>query len=267
MLENLRLQIGSSYARYHFRTARDPIVRFTEAITDARRLIVFLPELSGEASVIKDVLEFLSQRFHTAKVLLVARNEILPYLPEHRGFDMLVYGPTELNKWFVPRTDLLRKMKKSTFDVALDLSVRFALASSFLCRASQAPLRIGFVKPFADSFYNFQIQTGTSSSLPHVYSPAAQITLDDEDRCCACVAAVGGATSVPVRLQVEMLIGFTLSDVAIGDAVRAATEKLDIMTSPHASDDYRRRAARVLAARALAEARDGALARTGQPAS
>lgn len=98
-------------------------------------------------------------------------------------------------------------------------------------------------------------------------SAAAQITLDDEDRCCACVAAVGGATSVPVRLQVEMLIGFTLSDVAIGDAVRAATEKLDIMTSPHASDDYRRRAARVLAARALAEARDGALARTGQPAS
>jgi len=170
MLESFRLKIGSSYARFHFRTARDPIVRFTEAVTDSRRPIVFLPELSGEASVIEDVLNFLSQRFHTSRVLLVARNEILPYLPEHRGFNMLTYGRAEINSWFVPRTDLLRKMKKSTFDVALDLNVRFALPSSFLCRASQAPLRIGFVKPFADSFYNFQIQTGSSSNLQQVYS-------------------------------------------------------------------------------------------------
>ena len=170
MLETMRLRIGSSYARFHFRTARDPIVRFTEAISQARRPIVFLPEAAGEASVIDGVLKFLSQRFHTSKVVLVARNEVVPYLPEARGFNFVTFGAEELNTWFLPRSDLLRKVKKSTFDVALDLNIHFALPSSFLCRATQAPLRIGFIKQFADSFYNFQVQTGPSNNLAQVYS-------------------------------------------------------------------------------------------------
>jgi hypothetical protein len=170
MLEKLRLHIGTSYARFHFRTARDPIVRFTEAISQARRPIVFLPEISAEASVIEGVLKFLGQRFHTSKVVLVARKDVVPYLPDLRGFNVVTFGDEELSTWYVPRTDLLRKMKKSTFDLALDLNIRFALPSSFLCRASQAPLRIGFVKQYADSFYNFQVQTEPSNNLTQVYS-------------------------------------------------------------------------------------------------
>jgi ADP-heptose:LPS heptosyltransferase len=170
MLEKLRLHIGTSYARIHFRTTRDPIVRFTEAISQARRPIVFLPEVSAEALVVEGVLKFLGQRFHTSRVMLVTRKDIVPYLPDLRGFNVLSFSQEELSAWYLPRTDLLRKMKKSTFDLALDLNIRFALPSSFLCRASQAPLRIGFVKQYADNFYNFQVQTEPSSNLTQVYS-------------------------------------------------------------------------------------------------
>jgi hypothetical protein len=170
MLEKLRLRIGTSYARFHFRSAREPIVRFTEAISQARRPVVFLPELALEASVIEEVLKFLSQHYHTSKVVLVARTEVVPHLPDHRGFNLVTFGSDEVDQWFLPRADLLRKVKKSTFDVALDLNVGFALPSSFLCRATQATLRVGFVKPYADSFYNFQVQTGPSNNLTHVYS-------------------------------------------------------------------------------------------------
>ena len=170
MIEKLRLQIGTSYARFHFRSVRDPIVRFTEAISEARRPLVFLPELSTEALVIEGVLKFIGQRFHTSKVVIVARKDIVPYLPDLRGFNVVTFSDEELNAWYLPRADLLRKMKKSTFDLALDLNIRFALPSSFLCRASQAPLRIGFVKQYADSFYNFQVQTGPSNNLTQVYS-------------------------------------------------------------------------------------------------
>lgn len=92
-------------------------------------------------------------------------------------------------------------------------------------------------------------------------SAAAQVALDDAGRCRACALGVGGATAVPVRLETEGLIGSALADAEIDDAVRGATDTLEIMTSPHASDGYRRRAARVLAVRALAEARDQALGR------
>lgn len=170
MLENTRLKIGTAYARFHFRSSREPIVRFTEAISQAKRPIVFLPESTSEASSIESVLKFLAQRFHTSKVSLIARTDVVSSLPDHRGFPIMTFTPEELNTWFLPRGELLRKMKKSTFDVALDLNIRFALPSSYLCRATAAPLRIGFVKPYADSFYNFQIQTGQSNNLSLVYS-------------------------------------------------------------------------------------------------
>ncbi len=170
MLDRLRYRIGTSYARFHFRAVKDPIVRFTEAITEARRPVVFLPEVQGEAAAVDGVLRFLADRFHTSKVVLVARRSVMAYVPENRGFTIVSFDDSELGMWYLPRTDLLRKVKKSTFDVAFDLNVGFALPSSYLCRASQAPLRIGFKKPYADRFYNFQVQTGPPNNLAQVYS-------------------------------------------------------------------------------------------------
>lgn len=94
---------------------------------------------------------------------------------------------------------------------------------------------------------------------------ATQVALDYGGRCRACAVGVGGATAVPVSLDTEALIGSALSDAEIDEAVRGATDTLEIMSGPHASDGYRRRAARVLAVRALREARDQARGQAGAP--
>ena|SRR5689334_5371520 len=89
---------------------------------------------------------------------------------------------------------------------------------------------------------------------------AAQVALDAEGRCIACAIGIGGAPPVPTRLDHagRSLVGTTLSDEAIHVAIAAAIDALEIMTDPHASTAYRRRAAQALAVRALADARDGA---------
>lgn len=93
-------------------------------------------------------------------------------------------------------------------------------------------------------------------------SAAAQITLDEAGCCVACALGIGGATAVPRRLDAvsATLVGSRLSDADIGEAVRAAVATIEIMSSPHASDGYRRRAAATLGIRALVQARDHALA-------
>lgn len=93
-------------------------------------------------------------------------------------------------------------------------------------------------------------------------SAAAQIALDDTGRCVACALGIGGATAVPQRLDAISiaLAGSRLSDADIGEAVHAAVATVEVMSSPHASDGYRRRAAATLAIRALIQARDHALA-------
>ncbi|HVY58572.1 MAG TPA: FAD binding domain-containing protein [Xanthobacteraceae bacterium] len=89
---------------------------------------------------------------------------------------------------------------------------------------------------------------------------AAQVALDADGRCAACAIGVGGATPFPTRLDgaAQALLGTPMTDDAIRETIHAAMAGLEIMTDPHASPDYRRRAALALAVRALTDARDAA---------
>jgi CO/xanthine dehydrogenase FAD-binding subunit len=96
---------------------------------------------------------------------------------------------------------------------------------------------------------------------------AAQIVLDGGGRCAACCIGINGGTPAPVRLQTSAraLIGTRLTDADIRQALAGATDRLEIMTDPHGSPDFRRRAATALALRALVEARDEAQNLAGAP--
>jgi carbon-monoxide dehydrogenase medium subunit len=90
---------------------------------------------------------------------------------------------------------------------------------------------------------------------------AAQVVLDDDDRCTSAVAGIGGACATPVRLDVSALVDATLDERRIADIVAAATADLDAMTDLQASAAYRRRVAAALARRALVAAWNQAFAR------
>jgi CO/xanthine dehydrogenase FAD-binding subunit len=92
---------------------------------------------------------------------------------------------------------------------------------------------------------------------------AAQVALDDAGRCTACPIGIGGLGEYPVCLDQasKALIGSDLGEAAIAEAVDAAMAKLGIWGDLHASADYRRRTAGVLARRALNDARQAAAAR------
>jgi CO/xanthine dehydrogenase FAD-binding subunit len=89
---------------------------------------------------------------------------------------------------------------------------------------------------------------------------AGPVALDEDGRCTTCALGIGGATATPRRLDAvaQALTGTTLIDAEIRQAVRAAVADIEITSSPHASDAYRRRAAEALGIRALTDARDRA---------
>jgi CO/xanthine dehydrogenase FAD-binding subunit len=84
---------------------------------------------------------------------------------------------------------------------------------------------------------------------------AAQIALDDEDRCIEIALGVGGVGDRPLRLDVSSLRGTKLDTAAVSDAVHAASLELDASSDLHASAAYRRRVAVTLCSRALEQAR------------
>ncbi len=165
MFERVRLKIGVSVARFRFRKYRDPIIQFTNAVSRARRVLILLPESTGEAPYVLEVLRFFNQRFLGNSVQVVVRKDLAKYIVQNQNNNIILFDESEINKWFLPRKQLLQKVKKATFDVVVDLNLRFALPSAILCKESQAPIRIGFAKPYADMFYNLQVQTRGTTTL------------------------------------------------------------------------------------------------------
>jgi CO/xanthine dehydrogenase FAD-binding subunit len=91
---------------------------------------------------------------------------------------------------------------------------------------------------------------------------AAQLALDADGRCTRAAFGLGGVGAVPLAFPkiAARLAGTKLDDKAIEDAASEATKATEPGSDLHATKEYRRHLARVLAGRVLREARDRALA-------
>src|SRR5690348_12611783 len=93
-------------------------------------------------------------------------------------------------------------------------------------------------------------------------SAAAQVALNDDGTCARIAIGVGAATERPLRLTAaeQALIGARLAPETIRAAVSDALAGITTMADLHASAEYRRRVARSLAIRVVAEAAENAKA-------
>ena len=91
-------------------------------------------------------------------------------------------------------------------------------------------------------------------------SAAAQVAIDGDGRCVRAAFGVGGAGGTPLAFPkiAARLVGTRLDDAAVSDAAHAAAAETQPGSDLHASAEYRRHLAGVLAARALREARESA---------
>ena len=92
-------------------------------------------------------------------------------------------------------------------------------------------------------------------------SAAAQIALDGDGRCKRIAAGIGAAAATPIRLDMTPLEGTRPERAKVRDAVGAALEHVETLADLHASAEYRRRVAKTLAMRAIADAYGDAHAR------
>jgi len=169
MFRKLRMSVGLLYARMVFRKKKDPVVRFTNAVSRAQRALVVLPSIVRDASAVQWVLRYLADRFRDGNLVVIGREEVAAALEKRDVNNVVEYNQKDLNAWFVPRPRLRQNLKKTTFDVAIDLNTEFELAGAFLCRESNAPLRVSFAKDHADRFFNFQVQTKSAASVTLAY--------------------------------------------------------------------------------------------------
>jgi hypothetical protein len=169
MLEGFRRRVGIAYSRLYFRHSRDQMINFTDALTRSRRALVIFPESSLNGDSTSTLFRHLIRKFSSEGIMVLIRDDQLFSMASTPPLKTLTYSANDINTWFVPRRELLQRIRNSTFDVALDLNISLALPSAFLCKASSAPLRVSFAKQDGDRFYNFQFQSKGAASNTRTY--------------------------------------------------------------------------------------------------
>jgi hypothetical protein len=170
MFDSFRRRVGLSYSQQHFRNTRDRIMNFTDALSRSHRALVIFPELSPDRESIATLFRYLLKKFPSEKMTVLIRDDQLFAMASAPPLKTLTYSQRDINTWFVPRRELVKKMELNTYDVALDLNVGLSLPSAFLCKASNAPLRVSFAKKSGDHFYNFQVQTKNETGNSITYT-------------------------------------------------------------------------------------------------
>jgi hypothetical protein len=144
-------------------------MNFTDALTRSRRALVIFPDSPLDSDSASTLLRYLLRKFTPEGIMMLIRDDHLGVFTSTPTWKTVTYSRDDINRWFVPRRELLQKMETNTYDVALDLNLNLSLPSAFLCKASNAPLRVSFAKQDGDQFYNFQVQTKKSAGFSHSY--------------------------------------------------------------------------------------------------
>lgn len=174
MIETLRMKIGIMLARMKYRHAERPVMSFAAALSGAHRALVVMPLDKRELVSSLLVIEMLKRKFSEERITFIGDEhglEAIRIMPKSH-FVQIREG--DVNRVYHPRPEFLARIGDKKFDLAIDLNLDLVLPSAYICRESHAPIRIGFVGPQADAFYNFQIQADASRPRKELYDRVAR---------------------------------------------------------------------------------------------
>jgi ADP-heptose:LPS heptosyltransferase len=158
MLNAIRRGVGLSLARWHFRNAEGSQTTFTHFFSEARRVLVVMPLWVEDAASPHQLLVTLKERSKEEHLTLVAGTQetyLAHLVPRSK---VIRIHQHELNTFFIPRSPVIAAIKEKQFDLAIDLNLDFVLPSAYICRESNARIRMGFARKQADLFFNLLVE-------------------------------------------------------------------------------------------------------------
>jgi ADP-heptose:LPS heptosyltransferase len=163
MLESLRRSLGVRMSAWHFRRMRNNIISFADTMSTGDHALLILP-LTPTTQSPASVIELVRARFPDGHLTIVAEEHdtgAAVLLPRSTIVRM---SPSGVDWLFRPSRALTQQIARHQYDLAIDLNLDSLLPSAYICRESNARVRIGFARPGADLFYNFQMQPDAARS-------------------------------------------------------------------------------------------------------
>lgn len=173
MVDGLRRFAGLQISRFRFRKTREKVIPFTRSVTDARDVLVVMPLDRRQLLNTVFVIDLLRKKFREENVTFVTHEEnqeLMRMMPRSQFISLFA---SETSLFYLPIGEVVNRVQRKTYDLAIDLNLDFLLPSAYICKVSGARVRIGFVRKGADTFFNFQLRTDRSLTPQNVYDRLA----------------------------------------------------------------------------------------------
>ncbi|HYQ87785.1 MAG TPA: hypothetical protein VES59_11130 [Bacteroidota bacterium] len=174
MLEETLSYLGFQFAKLQFRSDVDTIQPMTEFLTGARNVLITLPTGYDNSILAGAAIRSYRERLSHLHITIVHNSTRSTPLSEFPRSEVVRIDPHDINRFSLPRRQLLKRIMTRPYDVAVDLNLDFVLHTAYICKVSRARVRVGFAHSAADLFYNVQLNLNASRSPQALYEKFAE---------------------------------------------------------------------------------------------
>jgi len=159
-----------SYARI---SDRNEIIDVCDHLSRIATALVLLPERTEHYSPAVHLFGRLRESFPNTTFYLLTNEAMVkahaPHLTEDERLLLIFCNEEHLGFGGLPKESLQEAIRSRHFDLLIDLNEEFNFTAAYLCRSSNAKLRMCLQHPNRDPFYNFQVRAEAHESLDHKY--------------------------------------------------------------------------------------------------
>ena len=174
MFEGLRTSIGLLASRFLFRNLNDTVISFSQAVSGARQALLIMPFNHLEVLPTMKVIETLKKMVRDENITVVTDELGTEAVRMLQRSHFIRVKQTDLNALYLPHTSIIHRVRERKYDLAVDLNLDLVLPSAYICRASEAVVRVGFDRKQAEGFYNLQIKPDRTLGRQLIYDRLAQ---------------------------------------------------------------------------------------------
>lgn len=169
MFEQQRRDLGLLLTRFLFRNRDGKPMSFSNTFTNAKTALVIIPESAEQRTVVAQMIILLQNKFQGNRLTLVVNDGHRNFSNTINRSNVTTIKNEHLNYFFLPKKSELATVLSQKFDLVLDLNFSLVPSAAYLCRAINAPVKVGFAQEHADAYYNFQFNAAPNRNAKMRY--------------------------------------------------------------------------------------------------
>lgn len=166
MLDLIKDKIAHSVVDWKLKDREKKDQSFTEFFKRSFKFLILMPQDDADFAHSIQVLYFLEDnKKHATALTYDFRVSLMPLRFRSKVIEHTI---ADVNLLKLPSAKIISKLNEMNFNVVFDLNRKENLFYSYIASIVEIPIRVGFVKPNADRYYNLQIKdTETEAEIAY----------------------------------------------------------------------------------------------------